>query len=52
MESTVIFFKLYALSEPLTLDESATKQEVLNAMDSIILKKAILMGRYEKGKGY
>ncbi|MBS0628575.1 MAG: YbhB/YbcL family Raf kinase inhibitor-like protein [Verrucomicrobia bacterium] len=40
------FFKLYALKEPLNLPEGATKQEVEQAMESLILDKTQLIGTY------
>ncbi|KKR70623.1 MAG: YbhB and YbcL [Candidatus Nomurabacteria bacterium GW2011_GWB1_40_7] len=42
------FFKLYALNTKLGLDENATKQDVLNAMQEHILTEAELMGRYNR----
>ncbi len=45
------FFKLYALDAPLTLDESATKEEVLAAMEGHILTEAELMGTYSASGG-
>lgn len=46
------FFKLYALDALLQLPKSSTKKQVEEAMESHILTKCELIGRYEKGKGY
>lgn len=43
------FFRLYALSTALNLDEAATKEDVLDAADPVILETAELMGTYQKG---
>lgn len=43
------FFKLFALDVQLSLDEGATKKEVLTAMEGHILAQSQLMGRFEKG---
>jgi len=40
------FFKLYALDTSLALDESATKEDVLAAMEGHILMETELMGTY------
>lgn len=40
------FFKLYALDTALNLDKSASKKQVLAAMDGHILAEADLMGTY------
>jgi len=45
------FFKLYALDAPLALDESATKEEVLAAMEGHILLETELMGTYSASGG-
>lgn len=45
------FFKLYALNAPLTLDESATKEELLTAMEGHILMETELMGTYSASGG-
>ncbi len=42
------FFKAYALDTMLALDTSATKADVLAAMEGHILAEAQLMGTYEK----
>jgi len=44
-------FKLYALDTSLTLDESATKEEVLAAMEGHILMETELMGTYSAAGG-
>ena len=41
-------FKLYALSEMLTLGPGATKQQLQGAMDGLILGTAELVGRYAR----
>lgn len=46
------FFKLYALSQKLPLQEGASKKEVEEAMKGCILEETHLMGRYEKGKSH
>ena len=43
------FFKLYALDTKLDLPESATKQQVEEAMEGHIVANTELMGRYERG---
>lgn len=45
------FFKLYALDALLSLPAGSSKKSVLAAMQGHILAEAVLMGRYEKGKG-
>ncbi|MFA9401501.1 MAG: YbhB/YbcL family Raf kinase inhibitor-like protein [Anaerolineales bacterium] len=45
------FFKLHALDAPLALDESATKEEVLAAMEGHILIETELMGTYSASGG-
>jgi len=45
------FFKLYALDAPLALDESATKDDVLAAMEGHILLETELMGTYSASGG-
>lgn len=40
------FFKLYALKQQLDLPKGATKQQVEEAMESLILGKAVLIGIY------
>jgi len=45
------FFKLYALDAPLALDENATKEEVLAAMEGHILMETELMGTYSASGG-
>lgn len=42
------FFKLYALDCTLSLEEGATKEALLEAMEGHILKQAELIGLYEK----
>lgn len=42
------FFKLYALDTLLSLQEGATKEEVLKAMEGHILQETSLMGTYVK----
>lgn len=42
------FFRLYALDDMLALDQGATKEEVLEAMQGHILAEAELMGRYDR----
>jgi len=42
------FFKAYALSEKLDLEEGSDKEELLAAMENYILAKAELMGKYQK----
>lgn len=42
------FFKLYALKEPLKLPKGATKQQVEQAMQSLILEETQLMGIYSR----
>lgn len=42
------FFKLYALDTELALDESATREDLLNAMQGHILAQGDLIGKYQK----
>jgi Raf kinase inhibitor-like YbhB/YbcL family protein len=42
------YFKLYALDTELTLDSSATKDQLLKAMEGHLLGEGQLMGRYQK----
>lgn len=42
------YFKLYALDTELTLDSSATKDQLLKAMEGHVLGEGQLMGRYQK----
>ncbi|MBV9957268.1 MAG: YbhB/YbcL family Raf kinase inhibitor-like protein [Acidobacteria bacterium] len=42
------FFKLYALDSELTLDENATRADLLNAMQGHILAQGDLTGKYRK----
>jgi Raf kinase inhibitor-like YbhB/YbcL family protein len=42
------YFKVYALSEELTLPEDATKEDLITAMKDYVLSTSELMGRYEK----
>ena len=42
------FFKVYALDTMLELEEGATKQELLNAMEGHILDKAEYIGLYKR----
>jgi Raf kinase inhibitor-like YbhB/YbcL family protein len=42
------FFKLYALSEDLTLGPGATKQQLQGAMEGLILGTAELVGLYAR----
>ena len=42
------FFKLYALDTMLNLDPTATKEDLLQAMEGHILDSAELIGRYER----
>ena len=44
------YFKLYALSAPLKLQEGATKSEVEKSMEGMILEEAHLMGHYIRVK--
>lgn len=43
------FFKLYAIDRELSLPQSATKAQLLQAMEGHILANAELMGRYTRG---
>ena len=42
------FFKFYALDTTLSLDESASKRQVLAAMEGYILAETELMGTYSR----
>jgi Raf kinase inhibitor-like YbhB/YbcL family protein len=42
------FFKLYALDRTIALEEGATKEQLLKAMEGHILAQCELIGRYEK----
>jgi Raf kinase inhibitor-like YbhB/YbcL family protein len=42
------FFKLYALDTMIDLDSSATKEDLLEAMEGHILDKAELVGRFKR----
>ncbi|MDT5123135.1 MAG: hypothetical protein QOC96_2617 [Acidobacteriota bacterium] len=42
------YFKLYALDTNLTLDSSATKDQLLKAMEGHVLGEGQLMGKYQK----
>ena len=42
------YFKLYALDTELTLDSSATKNQLLKAIDGHVLGEGQLMGKYQK----
>lgn len=42
------FFKLYALDTELPLDSSATKDQLLKAMEGHVLAEGQLMGKYRK----
>lgn len=42
------YFKLYALDTDLTLDSSATKDQLLKAMNGHVLGEGQLMGKYQK----
>ena len=42
------YFKLYALDTDLTLDSSATKDQLLKAMEGHVLGEGQLMGKYQK----
>lgn len=44
------YFKLYALDTELQLDSSATKDQLLKAMEGHILAQGQLMGKYERQK--
>lgn len=44
------YFKVYALSEQLDLQEGASKEDVITAMKEYVISTAELMGRYEKVK--
>lgn len=41
-------FELYALDTKLTLDENATRPQVLEAMNGHVLGKAVLVGRFKR----
>ena len=42
------YFKLYALDTELNLDSSATKDQLLKAMDGHVLAEGQLMGKYQR----
>lgn len=42
------FFKLFALDTKLDLDEEATRQDVMDALDGHVVESVELMGRYEQ----
>ncbi|PIR83168.1 YbhB/YbcL family Raf kinase inhibitor-like protein [Candidatus Kaiserbacteria bacterium CG10_big_fil_rev_8_21_14_0_10_56_12] len=42
------FFKLYALRDTLSLSEGATKRQVLDALDPLVIEQAEYMGRYSR----
>lgn len=42
------FFRLYALNGLLDLSQGATKEEVLKAMEGMVLAQCELLGRYQK----
>jgi phosphatidylethanolamine-binding protein (PEBP) family uncharacterized protein len=42
------FFKVYALDSILSLDQKATSNDVLAAMQGHILAEGVLMGLYKK----
>jgi Raf kinase inhibitor-like YbhB/YbcL family protein len=42
------FFRLYALSENLHFDKAPTKQQVLSALESVLLGETVLMGKYSR----
>ncbi len=42
------FFRLYALSEEIDLEDGASKEEIYQAMEGKILAKAYLVGLYEQ----
>ncbi|BAZ53291.1 PEBP family protein [Nostoc sp. NIES-4103] len=42
------FFKIYALDQELNLSAGATKNQILAAMESHVLAKADLIGRYQR----
>lgn len=44
------FFKLYALKQDLKLPKGATKQEVEDAMQSLVLGEAQLIGTYSRNQ--
>ena len=42
------FFNLYELSDKLSLDKSASKKEVLEAIEPIVIGKTQFVGKYQK----
>ena len=42
------YFSLYELSDNLNLDVSATKEDVLKAIEPLVIGKAQLIGKYQK----
>src|SRR3989338_7130310 len=44
------FFKLYALDTVLTLNNGATKTEIIHAMKNHVITEAELLGKYERIK--
>ena len=42
------FFRLYALDSTLDLDSSATKKDLIQAMDGHILDQAVIMGTFSR----
>lgn len=44
------FFRLYALSGSLDLDENATKEDVQAALKPFLIEKAELIGKYQSSK--
>ena len=42
------FFRLYALSSELTLKPSATKKELLTALQGTVLQETVLLGKYKR----
>jgi Raf kinase inhibitor-like YbhB/YbcL family protein len=44
------YFRIYALSQPLSLPEGASKEDLVTAMKDYVISYAEYMGRYEKQK--
>ncbi len=42
------FFKLYALEDTLDLREGSSKKDLEQAMDDLIIEKAVLVGKYSR----